>query len=495
MTVKNNNTDIQCEAIHPTFPTIFEKSRPGRQCTPLPDDSLLDESEFKGYLREEPANLPEVAEVDLVRHFIGLSNRNFGVDNGFYPLGSCTMKYNPKINDITSSLSGFTDLHPYQESEYCQGALALLKELETWLCRLYGMDGFSLQPAAGAHGEFTGLLIIKKYLQLSGKGSRKEMLIPDSAHGTNPASAVMAGFTTVEVRSNDRGLVDIDDLKSKLSDNVAGIMMTNPNTLGLFEEDVLEIAKLVHEAGGLLYYDGANANAISEISRPGEMGFDVIHLNLHKTFSTPHGGGGPGSGPVGVKKHLVQFLPNPRIIEGDDGLLHWKDIPESIGRMKLAYGNFLVAVRAYTYLRMLGAEGLKRMSEAAVLNANYVRTKISQFLDVPYNRICMHEFVASSERLAKETGVRTIDIAKSLLDYRVHPPTIYFPLIVKEALMIEPTETESKETLDHFIEVLRTIIEMAYKDPEWLHGAPHFSPVRRLDDVLAARKPEVKFCE
>jgi glycine dehydrogenase subunit 2 len=403
------------------------------------------------------------------------------------------MKYNPKISDITSSLAGFAELHPYQDPSECQGALMLMRDLEEWLSLIYGMDAFTLQPAAGAHGEFTGLLIIKKYLESKGQGSRREMLIPDSAHGTNPASAVMAGFSTVEVKSNDRGLVDLDDLRKKLNDRTAGMMMTNPNTLGLFEEDVLSISEMVHKAGGQLYYDGANANAISEIAKPGRMGFDVIHLNLHKSFSTPHGGGGPGSGPVGVKKHLSQFLPNPRIVETDGGLLGWMNQPDSIGRMKVHYGNFLVAVRAYTYIRMLGAEGLRRMSECAVLNANYLRVKISEFLRVPYDRVCMHEFVASGEPLAKETGVHTIDIAKSLLDYRVHPPTTYFPLIVKEAIMIEPTETESRETLDSFVQVLRTIVEQARNDPGWLHGAPHYTLVRRLDDVLAARKPDTRY--
>ncbi|HDS29488.1 MAG TPA: glycine dehydrogenase subunit 2, partial [Firmicutes bacterium] len=476
-------------------PTLFEKSVAGRSCVKPSDETGFDSAMLEGYLRDEPAELPEIAEVDLVRHYIGLSTRNFGVDSGFYPLGSCTMKYNPKINDVTSSLPGFTDLHPYQDPLECQGAMILIKELESWLSGLYGMSAFTLQPAAGAQGEFTGLLIIRKYLQSKGEGHRDEMLIPDSAHGTNPASAVMAGFKTVQVGSNDRGLVDLDDLKSKIGDKTAGIMLTNPNTLGLFEEDIVEIAELIHKAGGQLYYDGANANAISEIARPGDMGFDVLHLNLHKTFSTPHGGGGPGAGPVGVKKHLEPFLPNPRIEQDKDGLLAWVDRPESIGRMKTYFGNFLVCVRAYTYIRMLGAEGLRRMSEIAVLNANYLRAKISKFIDVPYNRTCMHEFVASPDSLAKETGIRTLDIAKALLDCKVHPPTTYFPLIVKEALMIEPTETESKETLDHFVETLRMIVETARTDPEWLHDAPHFTPVRRLDDVLAARKPNVCFIE
>ncbi len=493
MTAKSVDTSAEIRSLHPEFPTIFEKSKEGRICLRPPDDSIFDESQMEGCLRDVPPSLPEVCEIDLVRHFIGLSNRNFGVDNGFYPLGSCTMKYNPKINDLTSNLPGFTDLHPYQEVEECQGALMMMRSLEDWLSRIFGMDAFTLQPAAGAHGEFTGLLIIKKYLRSKGQDNRREMLIPDSAHGTNPASAAMGGFRVVEVKSNDRGLVDVESLKSKLSQNTAGIMMTNPNTLGLFEEDVTKIAKLVHEAGGQLYYDGANANAIAEIARPGDMGFDVIHLNLHKSFSTPHGGGGPGAGPVGVKQHLEPFLPNPRIVEREDGVLEWADMPQSIGRMKLYYGNFLVMIRAYTFLRMLGAAGLRRASQIAVLNANYLRAKVSKFLDVPYNRTCMHEFVASGEKLAKETGVHTLDIAKTLLDYRVHPPTIYFPLIVKEAIMIEPTETESKETLDHFADVLKSIVEKARTDPGWLHDAPHFTPVRRLDDVLAARKPDVRF--
>jgi len=491
MTTESAQKKAECRCLHPEFPTIFDKSVEGRKCVSVEPEVELDTGEFDGFLRGSPANLPEIAEIDLVRHYTGLSKRNFGVDIGFYPLGSCTMKYNPKINNVTSSLPGFSELHPYQEVEECQGALQLILDLEHWFGRVLGMDAFTMQPSAGAHGEFTGLLIIKKYLESIGQSDRKEMFIPDSAHGTNPASAVMAGFKTVEIKSNERGLVDLDALKEKISDSTAGIMMTNPNTLGLFEEDVLKISKLIHEAGGQLYYDGANANAISEIARPGDMGFDVVHLNLHKTFSTPHGGGGPGSGPVGVKKHLEPFLPNPRIARREDGLLDWVESPDSIGRMKMFYGNFLVLVRAYTYLRMLGAVGLRRMSEMAVLNANYLRAKISKFLEVPYNRTCMHEFVASGDQLSKETGIHTLDIAKSLLDYRVHPPTVYFPLIVKEALMIEPTETESMETLDHFVEVLREIVELAKSDPDWLHDAPHYTVVRRLDDVLAARKPDV----
>ena len=493
MTTESKDTEIRERCLHEPFPTIFEKSVPGRKCVDTSDGSRFVSADLDGYLRDKPAELPEIAEIDLVRHYIGLSNRNFGVDSGFYPLGSCTMKYNPKINDVTSSFAGFVDLYPYQDPIECQGALILIKDLETWFSRLFGMDAFTLQPAAGAHGEFTGLLLIKKYLQSKGEGHRREMLIPDSAHGTNPASAVMAGFKAIEVKSDDRGLVDIEDLKAKISDNTAGIMMTNPNTLGLFEEDIVGIAELIHEAGGQLYYDGANANAIAEITRPGDMGFDVIHLNPHKTFSTPHGGGGPGSGPVGVKEHLEPFLPNPRIVQGREGLLEWADLPDSIGRVKTFYGNFLVLVRTYTYIRMLGADGLKRMSEMAVLNANYLRVKISELIDVPYNRTCMHEFVASLDKLTQETGVRTLDVAKALLDFKVHPPTTYFPLIVREALMIEPTETESKETLDRFIEVLSVIFRIAHDDPEWLKGAPHYTPVRRLDDVLAARKPNVCF--
>jgi len=491
MTIKSIETTEESMKLHPPYPTIFEKSVTGRRCVKATDDSLLDKKELEGYTRETPLVLPEVSEVDLTRHYIGLSNRNFGVDNGFYPLGSCTMKYNPKINDITSGFAGFTSLHPYQDVEECQGALQLIKETEEWFSRIFGMHSFTLQPAAGAHGELTAMLIFRKYFQSRGEDNRTEMFIPDSAHGTNPASATMAGFKTVEIKSNDRGLVDVEALKEKLSENTAGIMMTNPNTLGLFEEDVLEIAKLVHDAGGLLYYDGANANAISEIVKPGDMGFDAVHLNLHKSFSTPHGGGGPGSGPVGVGESLAKFLPNPRIVEQEDGMLEFEWQPESIGRMKMYYGNFLVVTRAYTYLRMLGAQGLKRMSENAVLNANYLRARISEFLEVPYNRTCMHEFVASAEKLLKETGVKTLDIAKALLDYGVHPPTVYFPMIVHEAIMIEPTETESKETLDRFVEVMRMIVEKAKTDPQWLKEAPHYTVVRRLDDVRAARQPDI----
>jgi glycine dehydrogenase subunit 2 len=477
------------------YPTIFEKSRPGRNCTGPIDDSSLDTSGIEGYMRQNPAELPEVAEIDLVRHFIGLSTRNFGVDSGFYPLGSCTMKYNPKINDVTSSFPGFTDLHPYQEPIDCHGAMQMIRDLEDILSKVFGMDAFSTQPAAGAHGEYTGLLIIKSYLDSIGQSNRREILIPDSAHGTNPASAAMAKFNVVEVKSNKDGLVHVGDLKEKLSENTAGIMMTNPNTLGLFERNVKEIAELIHEAGGQLYYDGANANAISEIARPGDMGFDVIHLNLHKTFSVPHGGGGPGAGPVGVKQHLAKFLPNPRIEEDIDGYLSWVYKPDSIGRVKLYYGNFLALVRAYTYIRRLGRQGIRRMSESAVLNANYLRVKIRDFLEVPYDELCMHEFIASAGKLKEETGVSTMDIAKTLLDFNTHPPTTYFPLIVKEALMIEPTESESKETLDRFVEVMKKIVDLAHSDPDYLHGAPYHTPVRRLDDVLAARKPNVCFAD
>ena len=476
--------------------TIFEKSKPANSADFLPK-ILPPEKNLKEFIPEkfispQPPPLPELSEAEVVRHYTRLSRKNFSVDTHFYPLGSCTMKYNPRINEQTAQLPGFTQAHPYLPEELVPGCLSLMAELDDYLCEITGMDGFSLQPSAGAHGEITALLMAGAYFRKK-REERKIILVPDSSHGTNPASAAMAGFSIKQIKSDAQGNVDMADLERNLDEKVAVMMLTNPNTLGLFETEILKLSEMIHKAGALLYYDGANLNALMGIARPGDMGFDVIHLNLHKTFSTPHGGGGPGAGPVGVKDHLKPFLPNPRIIEREDGLLDLADMPDSIGRMKLYYGNFLVMVRAYTYMRMLGAEGLKRMSQVAVLNANYLRTKISKFLEVPYNRLCMHEFIASDDKLLKETGVSTKDIAKALLDYRVHPPTIYFPLIVREALMIEPTETETKETLDLFVEALEALVEMAHSDPAWLHDAPHFTPVRRLDDVLAARKPDVCF--
>jgi len=475
---------------------IFELSTPGRSTNLLPGcdvpEKEINELIPEEFLREEEAELPEVSEVDGVRHFTHLSQKNYGVDSGFYPLGSCTMKYNPKINEEVSKLPGFIKVHPYQPEETVQGCLELMYRTDRFLSEITGMDRFSLQPAAGAHGEMTGLMIIKAFHQNNGDYKRKKIIIPDSAHGTNTASAAAIGFDVVEVKSDDRGGIDINALKELMSDEVAGLMLTNPNTLGLFDENIDRIAEIVHDAGGLLYYDGANLNAIVGISRPGDMGFDVVHLNLHKTFSTPHGGGGPGSGPVGVKKELVPFLPRP-MVECNDGRYYFDyERPLSIGRIKSFYGNFLVVVKAYAYILSLGAEGLRKVAEAAVLNANYIKEKLKKYYYLPYDRTCMHEVVFSGQ-WQKEYGVSTLDIAKRLLDYGYHPPTVYFPLIVREAIMIEPTETESKETIDEFINAMTEIANDAKVDPEKLHNAPVNTPVQRLDEAKAARKPVLKY--
>jgi len=475
---------------------IFELSVPGRSTNLLPECDV-DETEISemiplSFLREGEIDLPELGEVDVVRHFTHLSQKNYGVDSGFYPLGSCTMKYNPKINEEVSKLDGFMKVHPYQSEKTVQGCLELLYKTDKFLSEITGMDRFSLQPAAGAHGEMAGLMIIKAYHEHNGDYKRTKIIVPDSAHGTNPASAAAVGFNVVEVKSNDRGGIDIDALKDLMDDEIAGLMLTNPNTLGLFDENIDIIAQIVHEAGGLLYYDGANANAIIGISRPGDMGFDVVHLNLHKTFSTPHGGGGPGSGPVGVKRQLVPFLPKP-VVEYDNGRYYFdNDRPLSIGKIKSFYGNFLVVVKAYAYILSLGAEGLKKVSEAAVLNANYIKEKLKKYFHLPYDRTCMHEVVFSGQ-WQKEYGVSTLDIAKRLLDFGYHPPTIYFPLIVREAFMVEPTETESKETLDEFINTMIEIANEAEKEPEKLHNAPLNTPVQRLDEAKAARSPVLKY--
>jgi glycine dehydrogenase subunit 2 len=471
---------------------IFELSKPGRKAYSLPDcDVPVQETAalIPGeYLRERDAKLPEVSEVDAVRHFVGLSRRNHGVDSGFYPLGSCTMKYNPKINEDMARLPGFARVHPYQQSETTQGCLELLYRLDSMLSEITGMERISLQPAAGAHGEMAGLMIIKAYHEHRGEVKRKKIIVPDTAHGTNPASAAVVGFEVLQVKSDQRGNVDLDSLKAVMSDEIAGLMLTNPSTLGLFEENICEIARIVHKAGGLLYYDGANANAILGICRPGDMGFDVVHLNLHKTFSTPHGGGGPGSGPVGVKKELVPFLPRP-VVEFDGSKYYLdNERPLSIGRIKSFYGNFGVAVRAYAYILTMGAEGLRRVSETAVLNANHIMNRLKEQFLLPYDRVCMHEFVLSAQK-QKEKGVAALDIAKRLLDFGYHPPTIYFPMIVREAMMIEPTETESRETLDEFIEAMLQIAKEAREDPEKVRGAPYTTPISRLDEAKAARSP------
>lgn len=478
------------------FPLIFERSQEGRKSYSLPPldvpETNLEEELDEKYVRKQPARLPEVSELELMRHYTGLSNRNFGVDTGFYPLGSCTMKYNPKINEDVAKLPGFMNIHPYQDEATIQGALKVMYDLQEALAEITGMHETSLQPAAGAHGEWTALMMIKAYHEHNGEHHRTKVLIPDSAHGTNPASAAVAGFETVTIRSNERGLVDIEDLKRHVDENVAALMLTNPNTLGLFEAEIVEIAKIVHDAGGKLYYDGANLNAIMGYVRPGDMGFDAVHLNLHKTFTGPHGGGGPGSGPIAVSEELAPFLPKPTVNK-KDGIYYFDyNRPLSIGRVKPYYGNFGINLRAYTYIRSMGPDGLKKVSEYAVLNANYMMRKLEKYYELPYKQHCMHEFVLSGKK-QKELGVRTLDIAKRLLDYGFHPPTIYFPLIVEEALMIEPTETESKETLDQFIDAMINIAKEAEENPDVVLEAPHNTIVKRMDETTAARKPILSY--
>ncbi|MGC8786167.1 MAG: aminomethyl-transferring glycine dehydrogenase subunit GcvPB [Anaerolineae bacterium] len=483
---------------------IYEISSPGRIGVNLPECDVPATPLPEEYLRKD-LPLPEISEVDLVRHYVRLSQLNYAVDTGFYPLGSCTMKYNPKVNEEAAKLPGFVHTHPYQAPDTVQGNLFLMYQLQEFLKEISGFASVSLQPAAGAHGELAGVLMIRAYHESRGEHKRTRMLIPDSAHGTNPASTTMAGYETVKLSSDTRGNVDLEELRAHCDDTVAGLMLTNPNTLGLFDEHVQEIARLIHECGGLLYGDGANLNAIMGIVKPAELGFDVMHFNLHKTFSTPHGGGGPGAGPVGANEVLAPFLPGPIVVRElveeeeepdldkeweEEGMYyyHWQMPPSSIGRLKAFYGNFGVCIKAYTYIRMLGAAGLRQVSENAVLNANYLLSRLKGIYPLPYDRTCMHEFVLSG-RLPDAPDVHTIDIAKRLIDLGFHPPTIYFPLIVPEALMIEPTETESKETLDAFADALIQIAQEAKTNPELLHSAPHVAPVARLDEVLAARQP------
>ncbi|WP_145462453.1 aminomethyl-transferring glycine dehydrogenase subunit GcvPB [Staphylococcus hominis] len=477
-------------------PLIFERSREGRYAYSLPQSDIKTDSVERilddKFIRKNKAEFPEVAELDLVRHYMELSNKNFGVDSGFYPLGSCTMKYNPKINEKVARISGFAESHPLQEEEQIQGSLEIIYSLQEELKEITGMDEVTLQPAAGAHGEWTALMIFKAYHIKNGEGHRNEVIVPDSAHGTNPASASFAGFKSVTVKSNERGEVDIEDLKRVVNENTAAIMLTNPNTLGIFEKNIMEIREIVHEAGGLLYYDGANLNAIMDKVRPGDMGFDAVHLNLHKTFTGPHGGGGPGSGPVGVKKELASYLPKPMVIKDGDTFKYDNDIENSIGRVKPFYGNFGIYLRAYTYIRTMGAKGLKEVSEAAVLNANYIKARLKDRYEIPYEQYCKHEFVLSGSK-QKEYGVRTLDMAKRLLDFGVHPPTIYFPLNVEEGMMIEPTETESKETLDYFIDAMLQIADEVESNPDNVLEAPHTTIIDRLDETTAARKPILKF--
>lgn len=476
---------------------IFDLSKAGRQGYSLPsrtwDATLADLP--AGLTRSEAPALPQVSELDVVRHYTNLSQMNFGVDSGFYPLGSCTMKYNPKINEEIAAMPAFAGIHPLQPSETVQGVLRVYKELAHALSAITGMAEFTLNPFAGAHGELTGLMIIRQYHISRGDLKRTRIIVPDSAHGTNPASAAVCGLEIVQVKSKENGLVDVEDLKPLLDDTIAGIMMTNPNTLGLFEKDIKEIAALVHECGGLLYYDGANMNPLIGMVRPGDMGFDVLHLNLHKSFSTPHGGGGPGAGPVGVAAHLVPYLPVPKVVEDEDGLLSVVDAyGEACGQISGFMGNFGVLLRAYTYILMLGKQNVRMVGPLAVLGANYIKESLKDCYKLPIESVCKHEFVFDG-LLDQSTGVTTLDIAKRLLDYGFHAPTIYFPLLFHQAIMIEPTETESKETLDGFIEIMRHIAAEAISDPESLKTAPHTTPVRRLDETTAARQPVLRFSD
>jgi glycine dehydrogenase subunit 2 len=472
-------------------PLIYELSAPGRPGVPLPQSDVPQAGLPKGLVRDD-LPLPELSEVDVIRHFTRLSQLNHGVDTGFYPLGSCTMKYNPKVNEDAARLPGFAFTHPLQAIETVQGNLALMHAVQEWLKEIGGFAGVSLQPAAGAHGELTGILIVRAYHQARGDDKRKKILIPDSAHGTNPASTAMGGLEVVELPSDGRGNVDLQALRAACDDTVAGLMLTNPNTLGLFEEHVREVIDQVHACGGLVYGDGANMNALLGVVRPGDLGIDVMHFNLHKTFSTPHGGGGPGSGPVGVRQDLVDFLPGPlvAILEEEDDeeppLFGLVMPSRTIGRVKGFHGHFGVILRAYTYMRVMGKQGMRAIADHAVLNANYIRARLKGLYPIPYDRICMHEFVAEG-RWEDAPGIRALDVAKRLMDFGFHPPTNYFPLIVHEALMIEPTETESQATLDSFIEALRTIAEEARANPDILHSAPHTTPVGRLDEVRAAK--------
>lgn len=472
---------------------IFEQGQPGRANSYLAHHAEGAEAFLPREVLRDDLPLPDNSELDVVRHFTRLSQRTFGIDTGFYPLGSCTMKYNPRINDAAASLPGLRDLHPFVPDELAQGALAIMWELARALSSLFGMAAFSLNPAAGAHGELAALLISKAYFRKRGESNRKTVIVPDTAHGTNPASAAMVGYKVVSLESDARGRVDPQAVRNAAGDDTAVCMMTNPNTLGLFEDKIKEIADIVHAAGGLMYYDGANANALMGNSRPGDMGFDLMHLNLHKTFSIPHGGGGAGAGPLGVAAHLRDFLPVPIVRERDGMFTLDFNVPSTIGPMRSFWSNFAHMVRALAYICANGAEGLTRVSQLAVLNANYVRVKVRDVLDTPYDEPCRHEFVGSAQKIKQETGVRALDIAKALLDRGYHAPTMYFPLLVPECLMIEPTETESKETLDGFIDALRDIIRVAHSDPAAVQAAPLETVVGRVDETRAAREPNLRW--
>ncbi len=472
---------------------IFESGREGRGCDLLPPSEVPVTAVSEKFSRKQELHLPQVSETEISRHYTGLMKRTFGINDGFYPLGSCTMKYNPKINEEIAKLPGFAEIHPLQPIDTIQGCLEVIKLAEDSLCEVTGMDRMDFQPAAGAHGEYAGLKLIWAYHKERKDSKRDKIIVPDSAHGTNPASAAMAGFTVINVASTKEGYVDPEELRKVVGEDTAGFMLTNPNTVGLFDKNILEITRIIHEAGGLNYYDGANLNAIMGIARPGDMGFDVVHINLHKTFSTPHGGGGPGSGPVGCKELLAKYLPSPEIVCEDGAYSRKVKDDLSIGRMKAFHGNFLVVVRALTYILTLGGNGLKNASENAVLNANYMLQRLKDTFQVPFPEYCMHEFVLSLEEFKKETGVSALDFAKALLDHGMHPPTMYFPLIVHEALMVEPTETESRETLDEAVAVYQKIYAEAKADPEHMHACPVTTAVGRPDEVTAARNPVLRY--
>jgi len=475
-------------------PTLFDISQPGKRGMRLPEpESAASDILPAEHLREEPPGLPELSEPEIARHYARLAGENFNVDEHFYPLGSCTMKYNPKINEEIAAMPGWARVHPATPDSHVQGALGMMRELETWLASILGMDAVSLQPPAGAAGEFTSLRVFRAWHDSRGDTKRTRVIVPDTAHGTNPASVARCGWTVTVLESGDDGRVAPEALLEALDDDVAALMLTNPNTLGLFESQVLKVTEMVHEAGGLVYCDGANMNALLGHARPGDMGFDAVQVNLHKTFSTPHGGGGPGSGPIGVVEMLEPFLPTPRLTERDGRVaLDWER-PQTIGKVHGWFGNFLVAVRAWAYIQATGAEGLTQVARDAVLAANYIRASLQDAWDLPYPGVCMHECVLSAKSLSDATGVHAADVAKRLLDHNFHPPTMYFPLIVAEALMIEPTETEPNAVLDRFIEVMREIAHEAAENPEALHDAPHSTPVRRVDEVTAARKPILRW--
>jgi glycine dehydrogenase subunit 2 len=473
---------------------IFEKSRSGRRAGRIPRPKDLAIPELPAELRRaRPPRLPELPENEIVRHFTELTTRNFGIDTGFYPLGSCTMKYNPRVNERVAALPGFNNLHPLQDEEAAQGALELMHELQEILAEVTGLDAVSLQPAAGSQGELTGLMLMRAYFAERGEGDRRrKIVVADTAHGTNPASVTMAGYELVKVDTDPRGNIDLDDLRAKVDEETAGLMLTNPSTLGLFDEHIEEIARIFHEIGGLLYYDGANLNAVCGISRPGDMGFDIVHINLHKTFSQPHGGGGPGGGPIAVRRQLEPYLPVPAVVPDGKRFRLDYDRPKSIGKVRAFTGPFGVFVRSYAFILAWGRE-LRTMSEDAVLNANYLLARLKDAYELPFDRLCMHEFVLSARRLKREHGITALDVAKRLMDYGFHPPTIYFPLVVPEALMIEPTETETKETLDAFADAMVAIAREAAEQPDVLKQAPHDRPVQRLDEVKAAKRAVVRY--